>query len=56
MSDTRARLPADSNYYPRVSELMGAENADLSVFLSRSKKATLQRLLPETLSQLSQSL
>ena len=53
MSENRLRFSSDSNY---VSELQGADHTDLTNFLSKSKEATLECLLRESLSQLSHSL
>ena len=56
MSVTHSCLPLDYKSYPTMSELISAEHAELSVFLSQAKKATLECLLHETFSQLSQFL
>ena len=52
MSDPRNRIASDNNYYPTVAELLNTSNSDLTSFLSKAKKATLECLLRETLSQL----
>ena len=52
MSDPRNRIASDNNYYPTVAELLNLSNSDLTSFLSKAKKATLECLLRETLSQL----
>lgn len=56
MSETRSRLPSDSSYYPTVSELLSTDPVDLGTFVAKAKKTTLECLLRETLSQLTQSL
>ena len=52
MSDPRNRIDSDNNYYPTVAELLNTLNSDLTSFLSMAKKATLECLLREPLSQL----
>ena len=52
MSDLRSRIVSDDNYYPTVAELLNTPNSDLTSFLSKAKKATLECLLREILSQL----
>ena len=39
MSDTRTHQLLNFNYYPTVSTLVGAENADLNGFIYKSKKS-----------------
>ena len=52
MSDPRNSIASDNNYYPTVAELLNSPNSDLTSFLSKAKKVTLECLLRETLSQL----
>ena len=52
MSDPWNRIASDNNCYPTVAELLNSPNSDLTSFLSMAKKATLECLLRETLSQL----
>ena len=52
MSDPRNRIASDNNYYPTVAELLNTPNSDLTSFLSKAKKANLENLLRESLSQL----
>ena len=53
MSENRLRLPSDSEFYPAVSESLGADHNDLINF---HPKANFEGLLRESLSQLSQLL
>ena len=55
MSENRNRLPSDSNYYPTIQEILSAEQSELSTFIGKAKKTTLECLLRETLSQLNQA-
>ena len=55
MSDPRKRIASDNNYHPTVAEFLNSPNSDLTSFLSKAKKATLECLLRETLSQLNEA-